>query len=356
MTEELLFKLIRCELWGKPLEESVPNDVLVKVMELAHRQTVSGIVLNPLSEREGGDDWELVSKYISRSLKIRRKNTAVNHELADFARCCQQAGLNIIIVKGQTVAAMYPHPMLRMSGDIDFLIRDSYQDCKEKIEAIIGTHLPERLKEKETSFKRNGTLYELHEQLLIFGSKRCNQYWQRLVDESWKEHHTVCVDGVPIRTLPPTLNAIYIFCHLFLHFIREGVGLRQLCDMAIQLHAYRNEIDRQELAVILEQLDLKKAYRAFGCVLVDKLGLPEESFPLCLEPSDKKWEDSIVKDIFKGGNFGKEHHKAQIGLKFKFETLRLVLRHCIRYYSLAPTELRLFVYKLLKINVRLIFK
>jgi len=355
MTEKLLFKLLSCELWGKSFDEEMSLEVFEAVMQLAHQQTVTGLVLNPIPQSQLNDSWTTLSKYISRSLKIQKRNTIINHELADFATQCKDKGIDYIVVKGQTIGIYYPHPMIRMSGDIDFLIKDDYATAKGQLEQRLEIQLPPTMVEKEISFQRNGTLYELHVELVEFGNKRNQQLWSKLIAKAWQKEYCVAVEGTPIRTLPPTLNVVYTFYHLFHHFIREGVALRQFCDWAILLHHLRNEINRDELAEILRSLDIDKAYRAFGWVLIERLGLPEQDFPLPIEEKDKRWAASIVKHVLSGGNFGKDNHKAEtVGLRFKLETLWIVIKHSIKYYPLAPTEIRMMIPKLIMINVNLL--
>jgi hypothetical protein len=66
--------------------------------------------------------------------------------------------------------------------------------------------------------------------------------WDSLIEKEWQEKYFVEIDGVKVRTLSPTLNAAYVFIHLFFHFIREGVSLRPFCDWAIVLHYYYSGI------------------------------------------------------------------------------------------------------------------
>jgi hypothetical protein len=97
-----------------------------------------------------------------------------------------------------------------------------------------------------------------------------------------------------------------------------------------------------------------RGYKAFGCILVDELGLQEEEFPMHLTDDDRRWKVKILHDVIRGGNFGKRNHKAKSGFGFKLETCRMIVRNCIRYYHLAPSEMRMMIPKIIKINVKLI--
>lgn len=95
------------------------------------------------------------------------------------------------------------------------------------------------------------------------------------------------------------------------------------------------------------------AFCALGTILIDCLGLPQNEFPFALD-DDRKWEEKILQDIFRGGNFGKQNHKATSELGYKFETMCLAIRNSFRYYKLAPSEMRMMIPKKVGINLRLL--
>jgi hypothetical protein len=218
--------------------------------------------------------------------------------------------------------------------------------------------LPDKSRyDKETAFRRNGVIYELHTYLITFGSSRNARYWDNIIEQSWNERYYVDIQGSKVRILPPTIYAVYVFLHLFFHFLREGVGLRQFCDWAVMLHHYSDEIDVELIGNILADLEMLKAYKAFGSVAVNILGLPQDEFPFSLNQKDRKWGEKIVGDVLKGGNFGKKNHNAKhVGLKFKLETASVALRNIFTYYPLAPRDIRNYLSRLIVGNIALFFE
>mgnify|MGYP002522988342 CR=1 FL=1 len=354
MTVVFFMKLLQCAIWGRKFEQQLSAEDFLWVMALAEQQTVTGLVFDLLSGQHTGADRKVVLKYAGKYTKIQRKNQNANIELQDFVNTCRQNAIDMLVVKGQTLGALYPNPLLRISGDIDFLIKDDYSVVKQRIENAFGVTLPEKMIDKEIKFERNKILYELHNSLITFGSRRNQKYWQQLMDEAWQESFWVTIGENRVRTLPPTINATYLFIHIFFHLLREGIGLRQFCDWAVILHAYKNRIDSEQLKCILERLGVIKAYRAFGYILTSHLGLSLSSFPLEITDEDKKWRKIILQDVFKGGNFGKQNHKAKSTFLFKLETVKMAFRNTFRYYSLAPKEVGLLVPRLAKMDLLLL--
>ena len=353
MTIDKLFSLIRSALWGYAFQDKVSQEEFTEVMCMAKEQTVYGLVFDALSQQsvKGQYDKRQLLKAYGKTEKIKRQNEKINKELISFANRSKDAGLKCLVVKGQTIGCRYPNPMIRISGDIDFLV----PNISSNLSIVFpNVQFPEIMKEKELGFKYNDILYELHTRLIDFGVKKHQQVWEDLIKEEWEKDYYVAIGEDQVKTLSPTTNAVYLFLHLYFHLIREGVSLRQFCDWAVMLHHYKNEIDRVRLDEILRQLDMIRGYKAFGCVLVDELGLPNEEFPMCLTDDDRRWKKKILHDIFQGGSFGRHNHKAKSAAGYKMETLCMAVRNSIRYYRLAPSEMRMMIPKMIKINMKLI--
>ena len=362
---ELFLELLSAALGNKQPKVSISAKDFYKIMSFAEQQTVLGLVFDVLKDKriDGLTDKKTVFDAMAKAENIKRQNTIVNKELTEFADRCNQEGIDYIVVKGQTIGCLYPKNELRQAGDIDFLFPvepameryKNYKIQRSKMATIFPeVQLPPKMEEYEVAFNHNGVLYELHTSLRGWAKKRHQKVWDSLIEKEWQEKYFVEIDGVKVRTLSPTLNAAYVFIHLFFHFIREGVSLRQLCDWAIVLHHYNAEIDKDKLIRILLELDMFDAYCAIGTILVDELGLPKKEFPVSLDDNDREWKGKILEDIFRGGNFGKLHHQAHSSWKFKVETMCVALRNSFRYYRLCPSEVGGMIPRLLKGNLKIL--
>lgn len=325
------------------------------VVTLAEQQTVFALVMDALNDVQINDMEDKMPLYeaIGVMEQIKQQNRIVNAELADFSSICEANGLEYLMVKGQSIACLYPKPELRMSGDIDFLVHVSHFNFQDFAGAL-GVEIP-KMVEYEVGFDRNDIRYELHTSLRGWAKKKHQEVWDALIEKEWEQEHYAEIAGQKVRTLSPTLNAAYVFIHLFFHFIREGVSLRQMCDWAMVLHHYRGEIDRERLMQILLDLGLFDAYRVFGTILVDKLGLPIMEFPVPINDEDRKWQEKILDDIFRGGNFGMLNHEASSSWKYKAETFCVALRNSFKYYKLCPSEVGGMIPRLMKINIKVLF-
>lgn len=356
-TIEKLLLVLRSALWGEALQSEVSKEEFAELMNLAKEQTVFGLAYDAISQHsvKGQYDKRQTFEAYAKTEKIKQKNALVDKELKEMVRMFDENNVDYLVVKGQTYRILYPKPEVRMAGDIDFLIHNAYSEVKEVIERLYSVNLPDKMIEKEIEFKHASVPFELHTSLRTYALKRHQKVWDNLVEKEWQEPYYVEIDGVKVRTLSPTMNAAYVFIHLFFHFMREGVALRQLCDWAMVLHHYQDKIDKERLLEILSDLDLFDACCAFGTILTDCLGLPEGEFPLPLSNIDRKWQHKIMKGIFEGGNFGRLHHQAKSSWQFKIETLQQAIRNTFRYYRLCPSEIGGMIPRLVKDNLKILF-
>lgn len=354
---ERFFEILRSALWGKPYNEGMDAKEFVHIMALAEQQTVTALLFDALKNVPvGGEaDVEVLTSHAIAE-QIKQQNQVLNKEMAEFSSRCDESHIDYLVVKGQTMGCLYQNPLLRTPGDIDFLVNEGYDSIRDRVEKALEISLPEKMLEKQVAFDRNGAHYELHTSLRTWLYKKHQRRWDELIAGEWQKGYYVEIDGQRIRTLSPTTNVAYVFIHLFFHFIREGVSLRQFCDWAMVLHHYKDEIDRAELEQILQSLGMLKAFKTFGTILTDELGLPKEDFPFTIGAKEREWKQKILSDILTGGNFGKLNHKAHSSWKYKLETMKVAARNSLKYCSLAPIEAGLIIPRLLLGNLKIIVK
>lgn len=349
--EKKLFEILRSELWGTGLSFSqLSHSEFEELMALAGEQTVTGLVGDCLIKNNIKLEREDALSLFAKLKAIEKRNAHVNENLVSFVNFMERKGVDYIIVKGQVAGALYPNPDARMSGDVDlYFVGDNYKKIKGLVEQRLGKQLSKLSDGKHVEFEVNNVVFELHEKLSRLATRKHQEYWDQMIDHAILEGtDTVTIAGKEIKTLSATYNALYIFVHLFYHMTASGVGLRQLCDMMKSLSPtlpHRegvSKIDKERLEEILKELGYFKAYKAMGAFLVEYLGLPEEEFPFTLTEKDRKWVETIKKNILKRGNFGRTGRKVKkLGVLHSMETGYLNMAQTITFYRLAPKEVLL---------------
>lgn len=349
--EKKLFEILRSELWGTELSFSqLSHSEFEELMALAGEQTVTGLVGDCLIKNNIKLEREDALGLYAKMKAIEKANARVNENLVSFVNFMERKGIDYIIVKGQVAGSFYPNPDARMSGDVDlYFVGENYEKIKGLVEQRLGKQLSKLSDGKHVEFEVNNVVFELHEKLSRLATRKHQEYWDQMIDHAILEDtDTVTIAGKEIKTLSATYNALYIFVHLFYHMTASGVGLRQLCDMMKSLSPtlpHRegvSKIDKERLEEILKELGYFKAYKAMGAFLVEYLGLPEEEFPFTLTEKDRKWVETIKKNILKRGNFGRTGRKVKkLGVLHSMETGYLNMAQTLTFYRLAPKEVLL---------------
>lgn len=345
-TEDLFFAALRSALWaGTPLPAGTSAEWEAVCVE-AHRQAVIGLVTEALLNHKVKMGRKASMAAFSSYVKIQRTNAYIDRELLDFTERIASLGIRFVVVKGQVAARAYPDPSVRQPGDIDlYLDADNYRKAVRLLPAELGIRFLETTEAREsglhTNFFRNDVNYEVHYHLARFYYPPHDRFFEALLSEGFRTPVTEDVQGKPVPTLPPALHTLYLFVHIFGHYLREGIGLRQLCDLVLWLYRYKDdEAFRQTLLDSLHGIGLTRAFSAFGWVMVERLGLPEEVLPLPLTAADRRRGQRIERDLLAAGNFG-IHQTRRVhgaGLAHSLESGWILLRKAVLNFPIAPME------------------
>lgn len=317
------------------------------LLELAEEQSVVGLALQG-AQALSANDWpprSILLPWIGCAEAIKRQNRRVNAAMLHFVEEMEERGLHPLIVKGQVMAQEYADPLLRQPGDIDVFFERS--DWKGVERWLIERKKPHSCgaAERHIEIAYEGIPIELHWHLNHFSSSRSMSYWQREVeDKALERSRVVWVDGVKVRTMGVTDTLVHLLVHAHHHLLTEGVGLRQLLDMAHFIHNHAGEVDPSLLHHHLQGIGYEKAFRAFVALFHKYLGLSDDDLSCDFGVRDNVYADKIMKDVWSGGNFGHKNNLKGVrpGLLHSLNTARLVLAHSVRFYRLAPAEARAY--------------
>lgn len=345
-TEHFFLELLRVGLWEREALLSQHNCLdFGKVFKLAEEQAVSGILIQSLEKNltklKERPSQELLLQEIGNNLIIQQRNIELDKAVVGLCRLLDTVNSRYIIVKGQTLAALYGDIGYRQSGDIDFYVHpDDWEKTYQLCCDVFHIESVETHSEKHIEWEYQDVMYEMHRMLNDFSSKKHQQYWDEIImQESWGNPWTVSINGYDVPTLAPTYNAIYVFVHLFFHLISEGVGLRQFIDWGVVLEKGHDDIDRHLLRKHLEGIGLLKAYSGLGTVLIDYLGFSVDSCPLDINEIDHNSARKLMENILQSGNFGHnirfiQSHGALHGIQQIWRRLGQI----IRFGHYAPGE------------------
>lgn len=163
------------------------------------------------------------------------KYLAVQQQVVD---CYAANGVPCAALKGLSVAALYPHPELRAAGDIDILV-----PCERLGEAV--RLLEEAGCTRDEDFDMHVTLYcqgvclEIHPKVSHYPDNERGRFAKATMEGALDHVTQRTLNGHTFPVLEDPWQAVALLSHMERHFVSGGIGLRQLCDWAVALHAMR---------------------------------------------------------------------------------------------------------------------
>lgn len=314
----LFFELIQVSVGTRDKMSRVPDvHEWETLLELARQHTLVGVMLDGIERlpEDQRPDLDLKLEWIGEAMVIEEENKVKNRQTEKLVKILKKDGYNGVVLKGQGLAQLYPKPLRRMSGDIDFWITSHSRD--EVVKYLNGKGFNSRVVYHNMPlpcFK--GTEVEIH-----FTPSWMNNYFinrrlqQWFGDMSAKTREVTLTTGERIPVPSDTFNAVFVLQHIYRHLFGSGIGLRQLMDYFYVLR----QVSGEGLAVsgdiihqtsfILHQLRMDKFTAAVMWVLKEVMAMPQE-WMLC-EPNEKegRW---LLKEIMLAGNFG--HYDERISI------------------------------------------
>lgn len=354
--ENDLLEILRREVTGQDGTEKMELSVagLNAVMRLAREHAVTGLVANAAMRNRiviaGGaaeGRGEIVMRLMQQTMAHRQNQRRFEDAVGCFARLMEENSIAYVVFKGLAVARHYPEPFARTMGDVDFYVpQRDFLRAVEVIERRLHVVMDKEDVDKHYSFDWQGIRFEMHYQIETFGSHRHQLCFDRMIDEAMAEHtdsFTLCdSDGnkTEVCVLPPTEDLIVVFKHWFNHLLVEGVGLRQTLDLAVLLNAYRDKINVGRLMTALDGIGYMKAFRAMLAMMKRYFGFEWLDSNFVLGCRDERYADKLMAAIMESGNFGRKAYRNHTtGKKKSMETATRALRHCVKFFWLAPKDI-----------------
>lgn len=346
--DDFILMICRAVLCGRQLHGTpLPHDLFAAAMKTADEQTVSGLLTSTLMDPRHGVTLSKpdIAEAWAVNKSIVERNKLVREQLKALCLMFQQHGVKFVVVKGATIGQLYPDRDVRASGDIDFYLdADNFSKARQLVTDEWEVEIEdgdEGDDEQHVLFYHEDVLFEMHFCLLKFASSSVQRVFDRMIAGSTVTFRTI--DGVEVPILAPAEELVYTFLHLYHHFIELGIGLRQICDMAVLLSSFPTDAEmRKSVRTLLQQLGFTLGFQVFEAICVDRLGVDEDKLPVAIDDKARSYQAAALDVVFKHGNFGQygRHTAVRSGVDYYCEALTKKVKQYWRFYRLSPSEAR----------------
>lgn len=242
---------------------------------------------------------ELFLQWIGESLDIEAQNKSLNEAAKRLTEIFKEGQFRSCVLKGQGVARLYPDPDLRQPGDIDLWVDGSRKDILKflrsnnyEIGHVVIHHVDCAI--------LDDVLTEIH----FIPVWAYNPFVNNRLQKFFCKHKEAqfCNYDANIGFAYPTscFNAVYCLSHIYMHFLYEGIGMRQMIDYYFAVKSLSNA-DKDAAYSEIKHIGLEKMAGAVMYVLCVVCGMNEDEL-IC--KMDSVRGRLLLNEIMLGGNFG----------------------------------------------------
>ena len=290
--QQTILELLKASLFH--VAPAFPDDAdWEAVLQEATAQTVVGLTAPAVPAAEA-EKWRIPAA----------RNTAgflrILHAQAALVTLFDAADIPLVILKGTAAAMYYPSPQRRTMGDVDFIVPPERFDDAARLMQESGYRFNGDYGDgRDYSYQKDGVEIELHRRYsdegrdidpLLFGD--ASQIVRREVL------------GVKFPCLDDRLNGLLILDHVR-HHLYGGIGLRQIIDWMMFVHAYlTDEVWEREFQPLAAEAGLDILAMTMTKMCRVWLGLPDE-ITWC-DPADDLTAGQLMETVLRFGNFGRK--------------------------------------------------
>ena len=209
----------------------------------------------------------------------------------------------VVILKGTAAAQYYPAPFRRTMGDVDFYVS---REQLEEAQAILQENGYSQIHEddgRHIAYRKQGLIFEMHYR---FSSPDCDIEPIILDGFSHASYHRISNKIFP--SLPDAENGIVLLAHIRHHIMLSGIGLRQIIDWMMFVHAYLTpEKWDNEFKPLADQTGFTSFSKVLTLMCKMYIGLPDP-VPWC-ENADQSAASELMEFVLNSGNFGQKDRK-----------------------------------------------
>lgn len=294
---QALLALLAYALFGQEMSIDAASINWDLVVAEANRHAVTAL-LYPSVKRLAGVPDAVVDRIRNAAMLSAAKADDMLHSQSEVIAALQEKGIPCAVLKGFSVAYCYPHPELRVPGDIDLLIGE------EKLEAACAAmekigYMRDHETAMHVNFHGKGVSLELHRSASVFPESEKGRYAHAYMTQALQHVEQAEIDGISFPMLSLPYQMVSLLAHTERHMGSVGIGLRQICDWAVMIHAHREEISEKEL-IQLDRCGLLLFAKVITRICEKYLGLPGLSWT---KDAPEETVDAVMQDIFLSGNF-----------------------------------------------------
>jgi len=295
MTEGLktYFALLQEAIWGRGDIDVKTLEHVNDVVQIAQQQGTGTLIFDQILK------CPELADYFSSAERMRMKAVCARSMMAQEEQrqvrkiacdALEAGGITPVLLKGLSLARLYPKPYLRSCSDVDIYVgKENYHPGAK----ILRETFPDapRFDTEEEYFRHynlnvGSTAIEMHRVSASFAHPNDIKVFDALERVALQKQYVHFEDAEDAWNEPEwKFNVLFVFVHSWEHFVTESANIRQFCDLALLIDKGFGQTEVGEdiedyLRSNLRKLHLLHAWQLYAYIMVNYLGLPKDRCPL----------------------------------------------------------------------------
>ena len=227
-------------------------------------------------------------------------NAQVLFEHTEVHKIFSREKIPYVIIKGACSAKYYPEPRLRMMGDVDFVVRKKDLSRAGAVLTKEGyTWAEDKEHVAHYVYYKGSSVWEMHWSMSGIPTGENGKQTRKFFDDIIE---TAVYDPSGYKIPDEFHHGLVMLIHTARHLLNTGVGLRHLCDWAVFAERFDDDQFKDVFEEKLKACGLWRFAQLLTQLSVRFLGASEKSW--AMDDVDEEYLESMMSDIFAGGNFG----------------------------------------------------
>ena len=300
---QMILSLLGYELFGHELKDDAANIDWEKMLDEANAHAITALLYSGIRKLKDVPE-QIVSRVRGAAIQAAIRSETVLNAQKEVLELFHANGVPAAVLKGTSVACFYPHPELRVPGDVDILVGKDKVDAAGALLKNAGFEFDHDI-EKHSCYHSEEISVELHRVVSLFPDLEKGKFTASFMDGALNHREMETLDEVSFPALSKSYQLVSLLAHMEQHMATSGIGLRQLCDWAVTVHWLRDDIGQEDVE-LLERCGLLRYAGIMTRICEKYLGLPA-----CAQFGDAPEElvDAVMEDILAVGNFHAQQGK-----------------------------------------------
>ena len=276
--QDILLSIIKLALWNIPFDEKSLESLLEEDWRLLYQMSISqGLEaiftdgVDKLTEKSPVCKQILIEEGIQSIILAEGRWLGQMQVATTLADTFAKYDVKMLLIKGIGLSLYYPTPKHRECGDIDIYLFGKYEDGNRIASKYLGAKV-EKFSKKEDHIYLGDFAIDNHINFLWSGNDKnleLDSYLKGLLVSDNLSY----IQETKIFLPPINFHLLFLLVHSYSHFMREGIPLRQMTDLACFLNQNESNINWEESIFIIKKYYLKTFFDVVIAFIVYYFGL-----------------------------------------------------------------------------------